>query len=115
MPRFPRLAAISMPVVGGIARSSQWASVRDKFLKGKKCACCGRKSNLNAHHIKPFHLFPEDELKTSNLIALCEGGPINCHFYAGHAGASWSKYHPNPMDAIPMVREFLKSLKVQAV
>lgn len=115
MSRGPRLAAIMPLPLLGAPRSSKWATVRDKYLKGKKCACCGRKTNLNAHHIKPFHLFPELELSLSNLIPLCEGGPLNCHFYVGHAGASWSKYHPDPWAAIESMKGFLKSLKAQSL
>lgn len=41
-----------------------------------------------AHHIKPFHLFPELELDTENLIPLCESKKygINCHLFVGHLG-----------------------------
>jgi hypothetical protein len=42
---------------------------------------------LQAHHIKPFHLFPELELVESNWVPLCEGNPsMNCHLVLGHLG-----------------------------
>lgn len=73
---------------GDHKRSGKWPTLRKKFLKGKSCAVCGGKKKLEAHHIKPFHLYPEGELEISNLIALCENSKIlNCHFFAGHLGS----------------------------
>lgn len=79
-----------------VARSPKWDKVRDQFLLGKTCSVCGRVKNLNAHHKKPFHKFPELELDSSNLIALCETGPgsTNCHCLVGHCG-DWKAYNPN--------------------
>lgn len=69
----------------GTKRSSKWPALRKKFLKGKVCAVCGGTRKLEAHHIRPFHLFPELELSPRNLIALCEGNKdLNCHIVAGH-------------------------------
>jgi 5-methylcytosine-specific restriction protein A len=70
-------------------RSPKWITVRAKFLKeNSSCAACGGKNNLNVHHIKPFHLYPELELEPSNLITLCECNQkgINCHLLVGHLG-----------------------------
>lgn len=102
-------------IVSRNARSPKWAALRDTFLKGKRCECCRRKTNLNAHHVKPYHLFPELELDVSNLIALCEGGPWNCHFLVGHAGRSWAWYHPDPRAAIADARRFLATMRRAAV
>jgi hypothetical protein len=97
------------------SRSPKWAALRDSFLKGKRCECCLRKSNLNAHHIRPFHLFPSLELEASNLLVLCEGGPWNCHFLCGHAARSWDWYHPDPRAAIDETKRFLKLMKLAAI
>ncbi len=72
----------------GAKRSSQWAAVRNAFLKGKMCAVCGGRKSLIAHHEIPFHLAPHLELVESNLIPLCEAGRygINCHLLLGHVG-----------------------------
>jgi 5-methylcytosine-specific restriction protein A len=70
-------------------RSGKWPKVRRDFLKGKVCAVCGYKGpKLEAHHVKPFHLHPADELDPANLVALCEEGHegVNCHLLIGHAG-----------------------------
>ncbi len=108
----PRLASI-VTILG--ERSPKWPALRAAFLVNRKCECCGRRTNLNAHHIKPYHLFPSLELDVSNLLALCEGGPWNCHFLIGHAGKSWKWYHPDPWAAIREARAFLKSMRTNAV
>lgn len=73
-------------------RASAWGPFRNEELKGKVCLACGRKSNLNLHHILPFYLFPELELVRENTMPLCEGGPTNCHYLFGHGGLSWTNY-----------------------
>jgi 5-methylcytosine-specific restriction enzyme A len=72
----------------GAARSSEWQSVRNDFLRGRSCAVCGGRRFLIAHHIVPFHLAPDLELDPTNLIALCEAKRygINCHLLLGHLG-----------------------------
>jgi hypothetical protein len=96
-------------------RSPLWNAVRDRWINtNPECACCGRRENLSAHHIRPFHLFPELELEISNLITLCEGGPINCHYLAGHAGRSWSHYSQNIALAVEQVRSMARLLKLGA-
>ena len=41
---------------------------------------------LNTHHVRPFHEYPEDELKKSNLIVLCRFH----HFLHAHL-KNWSR------------------------
>jgi hypothetical protein len=98
-----------------LPRSPKWPRVRTEFLRGKRCECCGRTDNLTAHHIKPFHLFPELELDPPNLIALCEGGPWNCHFLCGHGGKSWAWYTPDPWFVIGMAKAFGDRVKRLAI
>lgn len=77
------------------SRHKDWWKHREgHLLQYPKCACCGDDNNVAVHHIKPFHLFPELELEPANLITLCEGGPINCHFIVGHGGKNWRTYIP---------------------
>jgi 5-methylcytosine-specific restriction protein A len=74
------------------ARSPKWAGVRKQFLKwNPTCAACGSKENLEVHHVKPFHLFPELELAPENLVVLCENGG-NCHLTFGHL-KNWKSYN----------------------
>ena len=66
----------------GNNRSPQWRQLRQQHLyKYPYCAACGRKNNLQVHHIEPVFKNPERELDPSNLITLC--GKY-CHFAIGH-------------------------------
>jgi 5-methylcytosine-specific restriction endonuclease McrA len=63
------------------SRSSQWKTVRKNHLQAQPvCQACNRKENLEVHHIKPFHIFPDLELDPTNLITLCK----TCHLVFGH-------------------------------
>lgn len=96
----------------GVARSPQWPRKRQEHIaEHPVCECCGRRTNLNVHHVKPFHLFPALELMDENLVTLCEGGPINCHYLAGHCGAGWSAYSRSVPEQIRAVRSLIRVLK----
>lgn len=71
-----------------VARSPKWPKFRLRFLYGRTCAACGGKELLEAHHIKPFHLFPDLELDENNVLPLCERkrSGLNCHLLIGHLG-----------------------------
>ena len=76
---------------GANERSGKWETVRNHFVKAHPyCACCGSDSNLNVHHITPFHENPALELDTTNLISLCR----NCHFRIGHR-SNWKTSNPD--------------------
>lgn len=63
-------------------RSYQWTKVRKEFLElNPSCKACGRNKNLEVHHIKPYHLYPDLEYDFNNLITLCDDP---CHFVFGH-------------------------------
>lgn len=80
----------------GARRSSGWSRVRKEHLKKQgECQACGRTYNLSVHHKIPFYLAPELEETPSNLITLCEGPVINCHYVFGHCYAGWKSYNPN--------------------
>lgn len=77
----------------GKTRSPKWAKVgHDYLLKSPVCEACGSTNQLNVHHKKPFHLYPELELDTNNLITLCMDN--DCHLLIGHGG-NFKKYNPN--------------------
>lgn len=64
------------------SRSGKWKTVRKNHLiNNPECAACGRKNNLEVHHIEPYQLNPERELDPTNLITLCDD---YCHFVFGH-------------------------------
>ena len=73
-------------------RSSEWPRVRKEHLaKEPRCRVCGSRGDLNVHHVRPYHLFPELELHADNLITLCEGAG-NCHLTFGHL-RSWKSWN----------------------
>lgn len=79
------------------ARSPEWAKIRDAFVeKNPSCAACGGGVDIQVHHILPFHLHPELELETTNLISLCMGDD-QCHLMIGH-GDSFRFFNPNVVE-----------------
>lgn len=100
-------------MMGGRPRSPKWHTFSKHFLERKVCMACGRSEYLNAHHIKPYHLFPELELVESNLIPLCEGVSA-CHYLCGHRGTSWSVNTFNPAEAASRYKSLLAWLKAAA-
>ena len=78
-------------------RSPKWDDVRNMHLSlHGECAACGSEDTLQVHHIKPFRLHPELELKLENLITLCMGA-LDCHLEIGHGG-SFKSYNPNVVE-----------------
>lgn len=62
-------------------RSPEWKNVRKLHLdREPTCQACGRKKDLEVHHIVPVHIDKVLELEPSNLITLCE----KCHLIFGH-------------------------------
>ena len=73
-------------IIKPLSRSRSWPKVRREHLKNQPvCQACGRKTNLEVHHIKDFSNNPELELDLDNLITLCSGS-TKCHFVFGHFG-----------------------------
>jgi len=87
----------------GVARSPHWSTVQHNHLKLEPaCAACGGGLNLNVHHKKPFHLFPELELEPTNLITLCMDGDKDCHIKLGHGG-NFKAYNPDVEEHVAIV------------
>jgi 5-methylcytosine-specific restriction endonuclease McrA len=79
----------------GVERSPHWPTVQHHHLKEHPtCEACSGNVNLNVHHRKPFHLFPDLELEPDNLITLCMDGDKDCHIKLGHGG-NFKAYNPN--------------------
>lgn len=75
-------------------RSPEWQRVRACHLKNQPwCKRCGRTSDLEVHHIVPFHLDSGSELDPDNLITLCESAGSQCHLRNGHLG-NWRSFNP---------------------
>jgi 5-methylcytosine-specific restriction endonuclease McrA len=63
-------------------RSPRWQTIRKEHLKKQpRCQACGKRKDLEVHHIVPVHMNPEKELDPSNLITLCSN---SCHIMFGH-------------------------------
>ena len=62
-------------------RSSSWSKVRSKHLQKENfCQCCGKKRELEVHHITTYNVDETIELDENNLITLCS----KCHLLFGH-------------------------------
>jgi len=78
----------------GTKRSPEWRGVEQAHLKQQDyCMYCGGQSNLQVHHVEPFHLDPSKELDPTNLITLCEKMGSDCHLHIGHLG-NWKNFNP---------------------
>jgi len=89
-------------------RSSEWPKVEKEFrVKHPVCEACGSSKNLNVHHKKPFHLYPELELEPSNLITLCMDK--ECHLKLGHGG-DWKAYNPHVVEDVDKVKKDINML-----
>jgi 5-methylcytosine-specific restriction endonuclease McrA len=81
-------------------RSKHWPKIRKKhLLDNPKCVVCEEEKQIEVHHIKPFHEFPELELEPTNLVTLCESKKfgIVCHLLVGHLG-SYKKINPDVLN-----------------
>jgi len=93
----------------GKPRSAGWEEVRNIHIKNNPvCALCGISKDLQVHHIRPFHKYPELELDADNLITLCTSKywGFSCHLIAGHGGCF--KYEN------PWIYEDIEKLKIIA-
>ena len=90
---------------GAAPRSPLWDDVRDEHIRlHPTCEACGGENGVQAHHVKPYHLFPAMELDPTNLITLCTGrSSCNCHLTFGHLG-NWSHWNPRVRE---MAAEYL--------
>ena len=87
-------------------RSPRWKAVRNAHIaKNPECAICGRKEGLEVHHIIPFHINPDLELESSNLITLC--GKY-CHFVFGHL-MNWQSWNENIVEDSKDYHEKIKN------
>jgi hypothetical protein len=81
------------PASYGAERSGKWPALERNWLKVHPCcAGCGTTEQVSVHHKRPFHLHPDLELDSGNLISLCE--KHNCHLMLGHSG-DWHAYNPH--------------------
>ena len=87
----------------GAPRSPRWPQVRSEWLAAHNfCFACGGLVNLEVHHKRPFHLYPELELNPSNFVTLCSRsrGGVNCHLFFGHLGNWVYYYNPDTIEQL---------------
>lgn len=83
-------------------RSPHWPAVEKAHLRIEPvCQACGTSNDLNVHHIKPYHLYPQFELDSNNLITLCMS-ENKCHILLGH-GNDFKEYNPNVVEDVKTV------------
>ena len=83
-----------------------WAK-RIKALDGNACAYCGASDNLQAHHIKPRSLYPEEAYSLRNGVTLCRP----CH-RAAHGGSFNGTGVCTPLEVDPeAIAEWLSRFK----
>jgi 5-methylcytosine-specific restriction enzyme A len=93
----------------GIApkRSTHWKTLEHHFLQEHPiCEACGTHIRVQVHHKKPFHIHPELELNTTNLISLCMSRR-ECHLWIGHGG-NFKEWNPKVEDYAAMIRNGTK-------
>lgn len=68
-------------------RDPQWESYRRaQLVRQPECQWCGSRTDLQVHHVLPFHTHPDRELDFTNFITLCEKAGVGCHLGKGHLG-----------------------------
>lgn len=89
-------------------RSPHWKAFRKKWLEAHpKCAVCGTRWLLEAHHVSPFEHEPGRELDWDNLVTLCH--LKGHHLLIGHGG-SFQQYVPRVKELSRQVRAGLKTV-----
>lgn len=72
-------------------RSSEWPKTEKavKTRDGNRCQFTGLTTNLEVHHMEPFHINPARENDMDNCITLTKWA----HFILGHMG-NWKLFNP---------------------
>lgn len=83
----------------GLARSTHWPTVRSHFLKTHPTCFCGCTTQVEVHHILPFHFCvthgrPDLELDPRNLITMCDCHAHQHHLLVAHYG-SFESFNPD--------------------
>jgi 5-methylcytosine-specific restriction endonuclease McrA len=85
-------------------RDNRFTRAAKTWLADQTCAACGRSDHLEAHHVLPFHLYPQFEMDPRNWIALGRHPDhLNCHLIVGHLG-DYEAFNP-------LVRELAATLQ----
>lgn len=94
--------------VAARGRSGKWPRVRRAHLARQPgCAVCESTDDCDAHHVYPYHLFPDMELDPANLITLCRAH----HLFFGHLG-EWAAFNPLVREHAGIARFCLRAREV---
>ena len=74
-------------------KTQKWYKFREKIFERDQHTCkdCGKKENLQPHHIKRAKVHPELFFEESNCITLCRG----CHSERHHQAWLTHTYNPD--------------------
>lgn len=79
------------PLASILHAEYRWRKTRNAYIaEHGECAMCKAAKDLEVHHVRPWHLYPELRYAFENLITLCDC----CHFRFGH-GRNWKKWNPD--------------------
>lgn len=88
------------PCYGSTPRSPEWSRERAAFIRDNpRCCITGDTKDVDVHHVKPFHLYPELELVRSNLRTIRR----DLHLLIGHSG-DWSAFNENFDEDVALMR-----------
>jgi hypothetical protein len=88
-------AASSAGDVFGAPRSACWRATREAYIaEHPVCEACGTRSDLNVHHVAPFHDCPERECDPTNLITLCREHHLTLGHRCDTGKNNWSCGNP---------------------
>ena len=92
----------------GASRSSEWPAFKKEYALTHLpvCAICGGTAQLNLHHLRPFHVFPELELDPTNVVWLCNAKL--CHIRVGHL-SNFTSINPNGAADIVIWRDKIRN------
>jgi len=97
--------------IGSRPRSSQWPKVRAEHLRRyPECAACGCDTDLEVHHIIPYHVDPSMELNFENLMTLCGDKASDCHRRLGH-GFNWTLWNDQVIRDAAWFRSMLRRVR----
>lgn len=104
------LSAEDTTLVGILHAEYKWRKTRKLHLeRDKVCNACGTDKDLEVHHVRPWHLFPDSRYDHANLITLCRC----CHFRYGH-GLNFKNWNPQIRELCVAVKPYLSDIKTGA-
>ena len=94
--------------LGAEGRSSKWPAFKKQYALTHLpvCAICCGTQDLNLHHLRPFHVFPELELDPQNVVWLCNAK--QCHIRVGHLG-NFQSINPSGATDIVIWRDKIRN------